>query len=67
MTVSGKLTVEGYPEEKPVGDVHHDGSQQVEGVHMSRAVGHLQHAVQAFGGGANAHPHCPLEAGTCHS
>ncbi|KAG7245472.1 hypothetical protein INR49_010923, partial [Caranx melampygus] len=41
-----QLTIERHPEEKPVGDVHHDGSQQIESIHMSGGVGHLLQAVQ---------------------
>ncbi len=62
-----QLTVERHPEEKPVGDVHHDGSQQIERVHMSGGVGHLVQAVQVFGCGAHTDSHCPLEAGACES
>lgn len=58
-----RLTVEGHPEEQPVGDVHHDGSQQVEGVHVSGGVGHLLQAVQVLGCAAHTDPHCPPEAG----
>lgn len=67
VTVNMQLTIEGHPEEKPVGDVHHYGSQQIERVHVSGGVGHLLQAVQVFGCGAHADPHCPLEAGACQS
>lgn len=60
-------TIEGHPEEKPVRDVHHYGSQQIERVHVSGGVGHLLQAVQVFGRGAHTDPHCPLEAGACQS
>lgn len=56
-----QLTVERHPEEKPVGDVDHYGSQQIERVHMSRGVGHLLQTVQVFGCGAHTDSHRPLE------
>ena len=62
-----QLTVEWHPEEKPVGDVHHDGSQQIESIHMSRGIGHLLQAVQVFGCGAHTDFHRSLEAGACQS
>lgn len=40
-----QLTIELHPKEKPVGDVHHYGPQQIESVHMSGRVGHLLQAV----------------------
>lgn len=55
-------TVEGNTQEQFVGDVHHDGSQQVEGVHMSGGVSHLLQVVKVFVGGTDAHPNCPLKA-----
>lgn len=60
-----QLTIERHPEEEPVGDVHHYGSQQIESVHMTRGVSHLLQAVQVFRSGAHTNRHCPLEGGTC--
>lgn len=62
-----QLTVERHPEEKPVGDVHHDGSQQIESIHVSGGVGHLLQAVQVFGSGAHTDALCPLEPGAGQS
>lgn len=62
-----QLTVERHPEEQPVGDVHHYGSQQIESVHVSGGVGHLLQIVQMFGCGADTDCHCSLEAGACQS
>lgn len=62
-----QLTVERHPEEEPVGNVHHDGPQQVESVHVSRGVRHVHQTVQVFGRGRHTNPHRPLEAGTRQS
>lgn len=56
-----QLTIKRHPEEKPVGNVHHYGSEQIERVHVSRRVGHLVQAVQVFGCAAQADPYCLLE------
>lgn len=62
-----RLTIEGHPEEKPVGDVHHYGSQQIENVHVSAGVSHLLQNIQVFGCGAHTDPNRHLEAGACQS
>lgn len=62
-----QLTVERHPEEEPVGNVHHDGPQQIESVHVSRGVRHVHQTVQVFGSGRHTNPHRPLEAGTRQS
>lgn len=62
-----QLTVERHPEEEPVGNVHHDGPQQIESVHVSRGVRHVHQTVQVFGRGRHTNPHRPLEAGTRQS
>lgn len=67
LTVSVELTVERHPEEEPVGDVHHDGPQQIQSVHVSRGVRHVHQTVQVFGRGRHTNPHRPLEAGTRQS
>lgn len=67
LTVCVQPTVERHPEEEPVGDVHHDGPQQVESVHVSRGVRHVHQTVQVFGRGRHTNPHRPLEAGTRQS
>ena len=60
-----QLTIERHPEENPVGDVHHYGSEQIESVHVAGGVGHLLQAVQVFGSGAHTDRHCPPEGGAC--
>lgn len=67
LTVCVQRTVERHPEEEPVGDVHHDGPQQIESVHVSRGVRHVHQTVQVFGRGRHTNPHRPLEAGTRQS
>lgn len=67
LTACVQLTVEWHPEEEPVGDVHHDGPQQIESVHVSRGVRHVCQTVQVFGRGRHTNPHRPLEAGTRQS
>lgn len=62
-----QLTIERHPEEKPVGNVHHYGSQQIERVHMPGGVSHLLQAVQVFGCGVHTDSHSPLETGACQS
>lgn len=62
-----QLTVERHSEEEPVGNVHHDGPQQIESVHVSRGVRHVPQTVQVFGCGRHADPHRPLEAGARQS
>lgn len=62
-----QLTIKRHPEEKPVGDVHHYGSEQIERVHVPRRVGHLVQAVEVFGCGAQADSYCLLETGSCQS
>lgn len=62
-----QLTVERHPEEEPVGNVHHDGPQQVESIHVSGGVRHLLQTVQVFDRGTHADPHRPLEAGARQS
>lgn len=62
-----QLTVERHPEEEPVGNVHHDGPQQVESVHVSGGVRHLLQTFQVFDRGTQADPHRPAEAGARQS
>lgn len=62
-----QLTVERHPEEEPVGNVHHDGPQQVESIHVSGGVCHLLQTAQVFDCGTHADPHRPLEAGARQS
>lgn len=41
LRVRVQLTVERHPEEELVGNVHHDGPQKVESIHVSRGVRHV--------------------------
>lgn len=36
-----QLTIKRHPEEEPVGNVHHNGSEEIESVHVSGGVGHV--------------------------
>lgn len=62
-----QLTIERHPEEQPVGDVHHYGPQETQGVHVSRGIGHALQVVQVFSCGAHTDPDCPLKAGAAQS